>query len=702
MPAGRRDDAAQRAARRRRAPARRAAGRAAAARAVRRADRARRGRAHARAPRVLSGAVLLGTGRARPDRASPSCCRATARSCRSPPTPTGCCSPPRCCPTGLPRCSACSPSCSPSATYPADRVEGERDRVAERIAIARSQPGVIARTALAARRYGAHPYAVQLPDPELVARGRAPPRCASLHRERVLPAGSSLVLVGDLDPAGGHRRRRPRRWPAGRGVAPAVARRRRCRCCRPDAAAGRPARRGAVQHPARRSGARAAPIPTCPPSGWPTWSSAATSPPGWWRTSASAAATPTARAARSTTWPPASSFLVEADVATEVTGPALLETWYELGRMALLPVTEAELDAARRYVLGSMALATATHAGLASTLSALVGAGLPAGLAGRAPARPGRGDRRRGAGRRPPATWRPPALTAVVVGDAARVADAAAALGPVEVAPTGRRSMSVRGGSTRGQPAARPGDRPWPEGTPATTGGVPGALPLRARPRPTWPAPLRRPGRRPAGPRADRRRAARRAGARGRRPGPRLVWDEQPALPAGRGLPRRGRRRALRRRARRAGADRQRPPRRHLDRAARGRRRPRRPRRRACSPRRSASSSGTSATGSARCPARATTIERAGWVQRDPITGARALPAHRPRGDHARARRRATGACSAARRSGRRGGSRSWPASSSRGSPPRPPSPARSPRRSACGSPTSATSPASPGRSRSR
>src|ERR671927_442353 len=73
-----------------------------------------------------------------------------------------------------------------------------------------------------------------------------------------------------------------------------------------------------------------------------------------------------------------SSFLVEADVATEVTAPALLETWYELGRMALTPVTEAELEGARRYVLGSMALSTATHAGLASTLSALVGAGLSA------------------------------------------------------------------------------------------------------------------------------------------------------------------------------------------------------------------------------------------------------------------------------------------------------------------------------------
>jgi predicted Zn-dependent peptidase len=41
-------------------------------------------------------------------------------------------------------------------------------------------------------------------------------------------------------------------------------------------------------------------------------------------------------------------------------------------------VTDAELDGARRYILGSMALSTATHAGLASTLSALIGAGLPA------------------------------------------------------------------------------------------------------------------------------------------------------------------------------------------------------------------------------------------------------------------------------------------------------------------------------------
>jgi predicted Zn-dependent peptidase len=130
-----------------------------------------------------------------------------------------------------------------------------------------------------------------------------------------------------------------------------------------------------------------------------------------------------------------SSFLVEADVATEVTGPALLETWYELGRMALLPVTEAELDAARRYVLGSMALSTATHAGLASTLSALVGAGLPPGwlaehqrdLAAVTV------DQIQEASRRYLASS---ALTAVVLGDAGRVTGQLETLAPVSITPS--------------------------------------------------------------------------------------------------------------------------------------------------------------------------------------------------------------------------------------------------------------------------
>jgi len=53
-----------------------------------------------------------------------------------------------------------------------------------------------------------------------------------------------------------------------------------------------------------------------------------------------------------------------------------LETRYELGRMATLPVGQEELDNARHYTLGNLALSTSTQAGLASTLIGLSGQGL--------------------------------------------------------------------------------------------------------------------------------------------------------------------------------------------------------------------------------------------------------------------------------------------------------------------------------------
>jgi predicted Zn-dependent peptidase len=71
-----------------------------------------------------------------------------------------------------------------------------------------------------------------------------------------------------------------------------------------------------------------------------------------------------------------SSLMLDVEVATEVTGPALLETLYELGKIASLPVTEAEVDSVRQYAIGTLALSTATQAGLASTLSALAAFGL--------------------------------------------------------------------------------------------------------------------------------------------------------------------------------------------------------------------------------------------------------------------------------------------------------------------------------------
>ena len=66
-------------------------------------------------------------------------------------------------------------------------------------------------------------------------------------------------------------------------------------------------------------------------------------------------------------------------MSTPTTAPALLETLYELGRVATTPVSQGELDQARRYAIGTLALGTSTQAGLASTLSQLAGAGLGIG-----------------------------------------------------------------------------------------------------------------------------------------------------------------------------------------------------------------------------------------------------------------------------------------------------------------------------------
>jgi zinc protease len=331
-------------------------------------------------------------------------------------------------PSGLPAVLGVLAELLGRATYPADQVAAEKARVAERIAIARSQPGVVARTALATRRYGSHPYAVQLPETEQVA-AITPAALRKLHRERVLPAGSTLVLVGDVDPAaatgavaaalGG--------W-TGSGTAvdaPQLV----------EAPVGplllvdRP---GAVQSNLRLGG----PAPGRRDPELPAVRLASMVYGGYF----SSRLVENIRERRGYTYSPrssvdhlqaGSSFLVDADVATGVTGPALLETVYELGRIALVPMTEAELDAARRYILGTTALATATHAGLASTLSALIGSGLPADWLAEHQAALAAVtlDEVTAAARR----WLHPAgLTAVVVGDADATADQLAALGPVQ------------------------------------------------------------------------------------------------------------------------------------------------------------------------------------------------------------------------------------------------------------------------------
>ena len=127
-----------------------------------------------------------------------------------------------------------------------------------------------------------------------------------------------------------------------------------------------------------------------------------------------------------------STFIVAADVGTEVTAPSLLEIKYELGRISLLPVAQDELDAGRRYLAGVTMLSTQTQSGLASYIDSITSAGLGIDYLR---------DFRANLERVTPADilrvaseyLSPKDLLTVMVGDAAVISGSVESLGPVEV-----------------------------------------------------------------------------------------------------------------------------------------------------------------------------------------------------------------------------------------------------------------------------
>ena len=260
-----------------------------------------------------------------------------------------------------------------SATYPKHEVIGERDRLVQELAIYRSQAAVVAREALLSRMYGEHPYGRELPTAEELSEVKAS-QLRSLHGKRIAPEGSILTLVGDLPPSraldlvetalSG--------WTAaGKAVQtpplPAP----------PDGPALLRDRPGAVQTTLRMSG----PAPSRTDPDYAAFGLANLVFGGYF----SSRWVANIREDKGYTYsphsqvehPPAGSRVtVSADVSTPTTAAALLETVYELGRVATTPVGQDELDQARRYAIGVLALSTASQAGLASTLSQLAGAGL--------------------------------------------------------------------------------------------------------------------------------------------------------------------------------------------------------------------------------------------------------------------------------------------------------------------------------------
>jgi zinc protease len=259
------------------------------------------------------------------------------------------------------------------AAYPSDEVATERDRLADRIQVALSQPSHLARVALLKRIYAGHPYAVQTPQPADV-HAVEPPDLRALHAERLHPAGSTLVLVGDLQPeqALDAAERALGGWDGG-GVPVQL----------PPTPPLQPGPLLLVDRP----GAVQSSLRVALPAVGRTHPDHATLQlanlifGGYF----SSRWVENIREDKGYTYGPhaliehsvaGSTLVVAAEVATEVTAPALLETWYELGRLASLPPKAEELEQARQYALGTLQLGMSTQAGLASLISTYAGFGL--------------------------------------------------------------------------------------------------------------------------------------------------------------------------------------------------------------------------------------------------------------------------------------------------------------------------------------
>ncbi len=275
--------------------------------------------------------------------------------------------------TGLDELLAVLSEVLTDAAYPDDKIRTGRSRLADRLAVARNQPTHLVREAVLERIYRDHPYRQQTPGAAAV-RQVEPGHLRDLHRARLRPDGATLLLVGDLDPtaimAMAQRRLGGWRGEAVPIVLPPTP--------TPDAGPLLLVHRaGSVQSSLRvvmpaagRMSDDCAPLQLANLifGGYfcSRWMENIREDKGY-------SYSPYSRIDHSIA---GSNLIAYAEVATAVTAPALVETYYELGRMAALGPSPAEVDLARRYALGALRLAMSTQAGLAALGAGLIGFGL--------------------------------------------------------------------------------------------------------------------------------------------------------------------------------------------------------------------------------------------------------------------------------------------------------------------------------------
>jgi zinc protease len=314
-----------------------------------------------------------------------------------------------------------------AARHPDNEVTRERERLVERITLARAQPRTIAREALQRKRFGDHPITREMPG-EAEAAAVTAEQLRALQAAALVPRGSILTVVGDLDPAaaidqvgellaGWTSEHAARELSAPPPITPGDLE-----------LVHRP---GSVQTQLRLT---AAAVPRRDPA-YPALQLTNLVFGGYfssrWMENIREDKGYTYGAHSGLETIPGGAVLdVETDVASDVTAPALLETRYELGRMAAVPPTPEEIDAARAYAVGSLLISLDNQGGLASMLTALAADGLdldwlrayPAALDAVTP------DEVAAAALR---FFAPAAFTGVLVGDASLIGPGLRALGGI-------------------------------------------------------------------------------------------------------------------------------------------------------------------------------------------------------------------------------------------------------------------------------
>lgn len=315
------------------------------------------------------------------------------------------------------------------AAYAPEQVGRERERLIERIAVSRTQPRTIAREALQKHRYGDHPATREVPKAEDVAVVDAE-QVRALHAASVLPRGSVLVLVGDIDPEAviGQLENALGGWASDRSAVrlPQL----------PDVQGPTVLlvpRAGAVQSQIRLSGQT---IPRTDPR-YAALQLANLAFGGYF----SSRLVENIRENKGYTYSAHSGFEftdgtavvnIDADTANEATAPALLETRYELGRLGMVPPSGDELESVRQYAIGSLLTSTSSQAGLAGQVLALASTGLGLEWLAGHPARVAAVTAEQVA-QAALEFFAPKRFTGVVVGDAALLEPKLLALGDVVV-----------------------------------------------------------------------------------------------------------------------------------------------------------------------------------------------------------------------------------------------------------------------------